>query len=162
MHYLLKTEPTAYSFADLVKEKETDWTGVTNPHSGEEPQGHEERRQAGHLSHWRRKGGSGSGSRHVGGFIRSQGSAGSHCRWCCDQAAKNAGGNQATEAISRISPGAPVTAFRSAARRGPVRLDRARLKTSVFSPSLVLPDEGRVPHISLVFREMWDTTGPPL
>jgi predicted RNA-binding protein with PUA-like domain len=31
MHYLLKTEPTAYSFADLVKERETDWTGVTNP-----------------------------------------------------------------------------------------------------------------------------------
>ena len=31
MHYLLKTEPTAYSFAELVKEKETDWTGVTNP-----------------------------------------------------------------------------------------------------------------------------------
>ncbi len=31
MHFLLKTEPTAYSFADLVREKETDWTGVTNP-----------------------------------------------------------------------------------------------------------------------------------
>jgi predicted RNA-binding protein with PUA-like domain len=31
MHYLLKTEPTAYSFADLLREKETDWTGVTNP-----------------------------------------------------------------------------------------------------------------------------------
>jgi predicted RNA-binding protein with PUA-like domain len=31
MRYLLKTEPTAYSFADLEKEKETDWTGVTNP-----------------------------------------------------------------------------------------------------------------------------------
>jgi predicted RNA-binding protein with PUA-like domain len=31
MNYLLKTEPTAYSFADLVQEKETDWTGVTNP-----------------------------------------------------------------------------------------------------------------------------------
>jgi predicted RNA-binding protein with PUA-like domain len=31
MHYLLKTEPTAYSFAALVEEKETDWTGVTNP-----------------------------------------------------------------------------------------------------------------------------------
>ncbi len=30
MPYLLKTEPTAYSFADLVREKETDWTGVTN------------------------------------------------------------------------------------------------------------------------------------
>jgi predicted RNA-binding protein with PUA-like domain len=31
MRYLLKTEPSAYSFADLEKEKETDWTGVTNP-----------------------------------------------------------------------------------------------------------------------------------
>jgi predicted RNA-binding protein with PUA-like domain len=31
MNYLLKTEPTAYSFADLVREKQTDWTGVTNP-----------------------------------------------------------------------------------------------------------------------------------
>jgi predicted RNA-binding protein with PUA-like domain len=31
MNYLLKTEPTAYSFSDLVREKETDWTGVTNP-----------------------------------------------------------------------------------------------------------------------------------
>jgi predicted RNA-binding protein with PUA-like domain len=31
MHYLLKTEPTAYAFADLLREKETDWTGVTNP-----------------------------------------------------------------------------------------------------------------------------------
>ncbi len=31
MQYLLKTEPTVYAFADLVKEKETDWTGVTNP-----------------------------------------------------------------------------------------------------------------------------------
>ena len=31
MNYLLKTEPTAYSFADLLRERETDWTGVTNP-----------------------------------------------------------------------------------------------------------------------------------
>src|ERR1700728_490655 len=31
MIYLLKSEPTAYSFAELVREKETDWTGVTNP-----------------------------------------------------------------------------------------------------------------------------------
>jgi len=28
-------------------------------------------------------------------------------------------------------------------------------------PSLAgFPDEGRVPHISLIFREMWDTTLP--
>lgn len=29
--YLLKTEPTVYSFADLEKEKVTVWDGVTNP-----------------------------------------------------------------------------------------------------------------------------------
>ncbi|MGE5114601.1 MAG: EVE domain-containing protein [Acidobacteriaceae bacterium] len=31
MYYLLKTEPTVYSFADLQKENETIWDGVTNP-----------------------------------------------------------------------------------------------------------------------------------
>ena len=29
--YLLKTEPTAYSFADLMRDKETVWDGVHNP-----------------------------------------------------------------------------------------------------------------------------------
>jgi len=31
MHYLLKTEASAYSFADLQKDKETVWDGVSNP-----------------------------------------------------------------------------------------------------------------------------------
>jgi predicted RNA-binding protein with PUA-like domain len=31
MHYLLKTEPSSYSFADLEKEKTTVWDGVSNP-----------------------------------------------------------------------------------------------------------------------------------
>ncbi|MGA9797488.1 MAG: EVE domain-containing protein [Terriglobales bacterium] len=31
MDYLLKTEPTVYSFADLQKEKSTIWDGVANP-----------------------------------------------------------------------------------------------------------------------------------
>ncbi len=31
MDYLLKTEPTVYSFANLEKEKTTIWDGVTNP-----------------------------------------------------------------------------------------------------------------------------------
>ena len=31
MHYLLKTEPSEYSFADLQREKVTVWDGVTNP-----------------------------------------------------------------------------------------------------------------------------------
>jgi predicted RNA-binding protein with PUA-like domain len=30
-HYLLKTEPTEYSFAQLTKDKETEWDGVKNP-----------------------------------------------------------------------------------------------------------------------------------
>jgi predicted RNA-binding protein with PUA-like domain len=31
MPYLLKTEPSVYSFADLQREKSTIWDGVTNP-----------------------------------------------------------------------------------------------------------------------------------
>jgi predicted RNA-binding protein with PUA-like domain len=31
MNYLLKTEPTVYSFADLEREGTTIWDGVTNP-----------------------------------------------------------------------------------------------------------------------------------
>jgi len=31
VNYLLKTEPTVYSFANLEKEKTTIWDGVTNP-----------------------------------------------------------------------------------------------------------------------------------
>lgn len=31
MPYLLKTEPSVYSFADLVRDGETIWDGVTNP-----------------------------------------------------------------------------------------------------------------------------------
>jgi predicted RNA-binding protein with PUA-like domain len=31
MDYLLKTEPSVYSFANLEKEKATIWDGVTNP-----------------------------------------------------------------------------------------------------------------------------------
>ena len=31
MDYLLKTEPTAYSFADLQRDKSTIWDGVANP-----------------------------------------------------------------------------------------------------------------------------------
>lgn len=30
-HYLLKTEPSEYSFSDLARDKETVWDGVSNP-----------------------------------------------------------------------------------------------------------------------------------
>ena len=31
MHYLLKTEPSEYSFSDLQRDKSTVWDGVSNP-----------------------------------------------------------------------------------------------------------------------------------
>ncbi len=31
MNYLLKTEPTVYSFADLQRDRATIWDGITNP-----------------------------------------------------------------------------------------------------------------------------------
>lgn len=31
MHYLLKSEPEAYSFSDLERDSETVWDGITNP-----------------------------------------------------------------------------------------------------------------------------------
>ncbi len=31
MPWLLKTEPSTYSFADLVRDKQTRWDGITNP-----------------------------------------------------------------------------------------------------------------------------------
>ncbi len=31
MYYLLKTEPSEYSFQDLQRDKTTNWDGVTNP-----------------------------------------------------------------------------------------------------------------------------------
>jgi predicted RNA-binding protein with PUA-like domain len=31
MNYLLKTEPSEYSFADLQRDKETIWDGISNP-----------------------------------------------------------------------------------------------------------------------------------
>jgi len=31
MHYLLKTEPSEYSFSDLQRDEETIWDGVRNP-----------------------------------------------------------------------------------------------------------------------------------
>ncbi len=31
MHYLLKTEPSEYSFSDLQRDQTTVWDGVTNP-----------------------------------------------------------------------------------------------------------------------------------
>jgi len=43
LYYLLKTEPSAYSFADLQRDQTTIWDGVTNPvavkHLREMPKG---------------------------------------------------------------------------------------------------------------------------
>ena len=99
MIYLLKTEPTAYSFADLVREKETDWTGVTNPQAVKNLRAMKKGDKLVIYHTGRRKGGGGPGPRQGCRFIGSQGSVGSHRGRAGHQAAKNPGGNQAAAAL---------------------------------------------------------------
>ena len=122
MHYLLKTEPTAYSFADLLREKETDWTGVTNPTA---------------VKNLRAmKKGDKLVIYHTGDEKAAVGLArvisvdisdpkvplGSHRGRCGNQAAKNTGRDQAAAHLSGFPAGPPVEAFGRPTRRGPVRL----------------------------------------
>ncbi len=53
MDYLLKTEPSTYSFADLQREQTTIWDGVSNPVALKNMRGDEAGRPAGDLSHRR-------------------------------------------------------------------------------------------------------------
>ena len=40
--------------------------------------------------------------------------------------------------------------------------ENSNYELSLSGGCIWFPHEGRVPHISLVFREMWDTTAPTL
>ena len=53
MSYLLKTEPTVYSFADLQREQTTVWDGVTNPVAVKNLRGMKTGRSVGDLPHRR-------------------------------------------------------------------------------------------------------------
>ena len=53
MNYLLKTEPSVYSFANLQRENTTIWDGVTNPAAVKNLREHEAGRKPGHLPHRR-------------------------------------------------------------------------------------------------------------
>jgi predicted RNA-binding protein with PUA-like domain len=53
MDYLLKTEPTVYSFADLQREQTTIWDGVTNPVAVKHLREMKAGRPPGHLRNWR-------------------------------------------------------------------------------------------------------------
>ena len=53
MSYLLKTEPTVYSFADLQREQTTIWDGVTNPVALKNLRAMKPGEQLIDLSHWR-------------------------------------------------------------------------------------------------------------
>jgi len=49
--WLLKTEPSTYSWADLVRDGKTTWDGVANP-TALKPHPRDEKRRCGvHLSH---------------------------------------------------------------------------------------------------------------
>ena len=75
MDYLLKTEPTVYSFSDLEREKTTIWDGVTNPAAVK----HLREMKPGEglvIYHTGRH-----GNRSVGGRERSQGSKSKDQSW---------------------------------------------------------------------------------
>src|ERR1700721_2459241 len=66
----------------------------------------------------------------------------------------------AKQQVTAISANRPETRVLME-QSSPPRYHAERLRGG-FGFCLWFPDEGRVPHISLVFREMWDTTVPSL
>jgi predicted RNA-binding protein with PUA-like domain len=53
MDYLLKSEASVYSFADLLRDKATIWDGVTNPVAVKNLRGMKQGGPAGDLPHGR-------------------------------------------------------------------------------------------------------------
>ncbi len=113
MDYLLKTEPTVYSFADLEREKTT---------RGQASARDEARGAAGDLPHRRREKCGRDGIGGIGGSKRSQNSASEDQSWEGDREAENPGGNQGASGVCGVSTSAARTIERSAANRGAVRL----------------------------------------
>ena len=120
MDYLLKTEPTVYSFADLEREKATIWDGVTNPTAVK------------HLREMK------PGERLViyhTGCKRSPDSTGEDQSGEGDREAEDAGGDQSAGGLFGVSAGEARAIERGAADRGTVRVAGRR----VSGPALHSP-----------------------
>ena len=116
MPYLLKTEPGVYSFAQLEREKQTIWDGVTNPAAVKNLRG----MQPGdpliiyHTGDEKRAVGTASVVSVDASDTKK--SAGSNSRRQAGAAAGYAGGNQGQQAVCRLAAGAPGQAFGGAAQ----------------------------------------------
>ncbi len=75
-NYLLKTEPSEYSFADLQKDKETVWDGVSNPVALRNLREMKPGTRLVSLRDWRSEDGGGDGFCAVGGCVESEESGG--------------------------------------------------------------------------------------
>jgi len=127
MDYLLKTEPTVYSFTDLEREKTTIWDGVTNPaavkHLREMKPA--ERLVIYHTGDEKKRGGNGLSS--VGGCKRSQNSASKDQAWKADREAEDTGGNQGATSLRGVSTGKTGKVKRGATDAGAVRMAGGRV-----------------------------------
>ena len=70
--WLVKTEPSEYSFDHLERAGKAVWDGVRNPAALKNLARHEGGRSRGRLSHRRREGGGGPGRGRAGGLSRPQ------------------------------------------------------------------------------------------
>src|SRR5664279_4210942 len=118
--YLLKTEPSAYSFADLRRDKVTIWDGVTKSGCGETPPGDEARSEIDYLRNWRSQ----KRCRYrVGRLCRRRRSQESESK---DQGRKSTsaaglvGADQSQRAVRGFASGASRKTFRRATDRSTV------------------------------------------
>ena len=105
MDYLLKTEPTVYSFANLEKDKSTIWDGVTNPVAVKNLRAMNtgDRLVVYHTGDEKSAVGS---DRRVGGGQRCEDSSGKDQGWEGDCSSENAGRDQSIETVCRLAAGA--------------------------------------------------------
>ncbi len=120
MDYLLKTEPTVYSLANLERDKTTIWDGVTNPaavkHLREMKPG--ERLVIYHTGDEK----SAVGTASVVSVDASdpEDSAGEDQSWQGDRNAEDAGGDQGEGGVCGVSAGAAGAVERGAADGGAI------------------------------------------
>ena len=120
MDYLLKTEPSTYSFADLQREKTTMWDGVSNPVALKNLRGMKpgERLVIYHTGD--EKSAVGTAIGRLGGCVGREESAGEDQGRQSQCEAGDAGGGEGEQAVCGISAGAAGKAERGAADRGAV------------------------------------------
>ena len=140
MDYLLKTEPSTYSFADLQREKTTIWDGVSNPVALKNMRGMKpgERLVIYHTGDEK----SAVGTATVVSVDESDAqSAGEDQSREGDCEAGDPGGSEGEQVVRGFSAGAAGKAERGAAERGAVQVSDWRVRTvklKIQNPRLAL------------------------